>query len=240
MYQDKSILAVITARANSQGLHGKNYKNLYGKPLVNWSVLAALRCSYIDTVVVSSNCPHVKDAVADFRYSESNFHFIQRPEELSTSSSLNEEALLHAVQVYEQKTRKFPDIIVNLQPTSPIRTNMLLNHCIEKMIETESDSLFTASAHTPFFWTVDDSENWTPSFDVLSRPMRQALTRKELFFHDNGNVYLMTNQILGERMCRIGEMPFIYETDVFQSLQIDTESDFKLVEAACNVLDGPI
>ena len=78
----KKVLALIPARAGSKGLPGKNYKLLKGKPLIQWTLDAALGSEYIDKIVVSSNSPEIKAIVES-----SNAHFLERPENLSTDIS---------------------------------------------------------------------------------------------------------------------------------------------------------
>ncbi len=236
MIGDRKILAVITARAGSVGVVGKNYKPLLGKPLVIWSVEAALRSKYVDSIFVSTNCPHVKRAVSEWieTRKEDGSHVqkvivIDRPEELSGPKSKNEEALLHSVQMYEDKFNNSPDIIVNLQPTSPVRNDRLLDLCIESMHDLDTDSLLTVNRHTPFFWRIIDDEP-TPTYDPKKRPMRQNIHPHEWMYHDNGNVYIMTLQTLTDSLCRIGTNPFLFETSPYQSLQIDTVFDFQLIE----------
>ena len=62
MINNKKVLSIITARAGSKGLPCKNYKEINGFPLVCWSMLDSMKSEYIDITVISSNCPHVKDA----------------------------------------------------------------------------------------------------------------------------------------------------------------------------------
>jgi len=149
MISDKKVLAVVTARAGSVGLPGKNYKKMLGTPLFLWSVLSAARSKYVDTIIVSSNCKHVKrftiqfiDAIEGFederkyegiykdtkdanRYNNlikcEKVKFLQRPEEYATAISKNEEALIHAYNYAKENLGIDADIIANLQPTSPIR-----------------------------------------------------------------------------------------------------------------------
>lgn len=241
MIGEKKILAVVTARAGSVGVAGKNYKLLLGKPLVIWSVEAAFKSKYIDNIFVSTNCEQVKRAVNEWLDVKKDAPYLKkvaivdRPEELSGPKSKNEEALLHSVQVYEEKFNNSPDIIVNLQPTSPVRNNHLLDLCIESMHDAGSDSLLTVCRHTPFMWRIQNDEPHA-LYDVVKRPMRQQLKDPDdYYFHDNGNIYAMTLQTLTDSLCRIGKNPFLYETTPYQSLQIDTIFDFQLIEKMAEI-----
>ena len=144
-----NILSIITARAGSKGIKHKNVRLLCGKPLVEWSIIQSLQ-SRINKTVVNSNCPLVKQ-VCD-KYNQ--VQFIQRPEEFATDLSKNEDALLHTLNYLDDSY----NIVINLQPTSPIRNNQLIDKCIKKMVDEKADSLFTASWHTPFFFRIKNNE----------------------------------------------------------------------------------
>lgn len=235
MVGEKTVLAVVTARANSSGLPGKNYRDLNGKPLVIWSLEAAYQSKYVDSIYVSTNCPHVKAhciAWITSNLSDSkdiDVKIIDRPDELATPTSKNEEALLHAIQYYEENVGKSPDITINLQPTSPIRHKSLINESLEFMIDTGRKSLMTASIHTPLF--VRQGENETVwMFDRLNRPMRQDIPNDQMMLHDDGCLYAFEPNILYNEMCRLDENPAIVVNDRWSSMQIDTQEDFEFCE----------
>ena len=102
MIGNKKILAVVTARAGSKGIPGKNYRDLLGRPLFMWSMLAGFNSKYIDTTVLSSNCEecereHVEWVRSLDSTQQDRVIFWLRPEEFSTDTSKNEFALIHAL-----------------------------------------------------------------------------------------------------------------------------------------------
>ena len=249
----KSVLSVITARAGSKGVIGKNYKLLNGVPLVGWSIFHSICCPDIDLTVVSSNCPHVRRIVSaiqseirggdrmgilDTKYASifnvtamdfGRLEFIQRPDRMATDTSRNEEALVHA---YEHAKKSFEinaDIIVNLQPTSPIRSEYLIHRCLEKFLLSKADSLFTATRHTPFFFKDKDGVA-IAKWDYKNRPMRQELEEDEFLFHDNGNIYVMSRNLLLKSRCRMGGKMVMFETDRYEGIQVDTTEDFAYIK----------
>ena len=233
-----NILCVITARAGSVGLPGKNYKEFCGKPLVCWSVIAALECKEISHIVISSNCQHVASACRYLleKYPE-RLLWAERPEQYAHSTAMNEDALLHAMQFIKNQHCDLDfEWIVNLQPTSPIRDNNLLSRCIGKIEEENLDSLLTVSEHTPFFWKKNEDETGTPLYDYESRPMRQQLESSDMMFHDNGNVYIVNAKYLQEFHCRTAPNPILFVTDQLQSMQIDTLDDFLILQSSVESL----
>ncbi len=238
MIDNKSVLVVVTARAGSS-MKGKNFRSFCGQPLFCWSIDAALESyKYIDMIFVSSNCEDVKNIFYNKGYqNRSAVHFVSRPDKISTAVSKNEDALIHSVEVYKEMVGFDPDIVVNLQPTSPIRDNNLLDCCLRAMADSQSDSLLTVSKDTPFVWKRSGCE-CEPLYDILNRPMRQEIAEDDFFLHDNGNIYAIETEILKERNCRIGYNPYLFETNKFQSLQIDDEDDFILMEKVAEIIGG--
>jgi CMP-N,N'-diacetyllegionaminic acid synthase len=173
MINNKKILAVVTARAGSKGIPGKNFRPLLGKPLFMWSMQAALDSKYVDTIVLSSNCEECEKIhinwVEELEVEQQNrIIFWQRPEAYSTDTSKNEDALIHALISTDQCYGLKHDVVINLQPTSPCRLNGLLDKCIEKYEEGNYDSLLTGSEITPFLWQKKDGK-WEYMMDNVWR-----------------------------------------------------------------------
>jgi len=245
MIGDKKILSVITARFGSKGVPGKNYRELLGKPLVRWSMEASLASKYIDVTVISSNCPEVEKVYLELLLgmeedvrSINNFWYIRRPDKFATDTSKNEEAIIHAIrQIYLFHGREF-DFVINLQPTSPCRTKKILDKSIEKYYNGDFDSLLTAKKDTPFIWQKIGGE-WVYTVDnndCCDRKMRQEFEESEteenseMIWHDNGNIYITDTRVMIGTECRIGRKPCVFTVDGINSLQIDTEYDFELIE----------
>jgi CMP-N-acetylneuraminic acid synthetase len=253
MINGKKVLAVILARAGSKGIPMKNVRDLLGKPLFIWSVEAALQSKYIDQIVLSSNCeecfkaydkwykddsPFVLDSGRYDTLDSSNMRlrWVQRPDEISGPLSKNEEGLIHAYQD-ELKFQFEADIVVNLQVTSPCRLEGLVDACIEEYEAGGYDSLLTATKDTPFLWQKIDGK-WEYTVDknhCCDRKMRQEFEEQEFTYHDNGNLYITESRILLDNKCRIGYNPCVFETSGLNSLQIDEEFDFELIETMAKV-----
>lgn len=111
-----NVIALITARGGSKGLPGKNIRDFHGHPLIAWSVAHALNTKSISRVVVSTDDPKI--AAISLEYgAELPF---SRPVSLAQDTSTSIDVALHAINFLEDKGEKF-DVLVLLQPTSPIR-----------------------------------------------------------------------------------------------------------------------
>jgi CMP-N-acetylneuraminic acid synthetase len=237
---NKKVLAIVTARAGSKGIPGKNYRRLLGRPLFIWSYMAAEQSKYVDGVILSTNCKECQKHCCDYLTeragkSKKLFGWIPRPDEISGDLSKNEDSLIHALDHF--KYANF-DIVINLQPTSPCRLDGLIDRCIEEYDRGGYDSLLTATKDTPFLWQkVNGKWNYiVDKNDCCNRKMRQEFTEQEFTYHDNGNLYIVESSILLDRECRIGYNPCVFETTGANSLQIDEEHDFLLIEKMLEVL----
>lgn len=246
MINNKKIIAIIPARSGSVGCPGKNYKEIAGKPLVLWSVEAAMQSLYIDTVVVSSNCPNVFKAIDDYNWKAyenktKGVHYLKRPDEISQPNSSTEETISHVLQCFD-----LHDIIVLLQPTSPARRNNLVDKCITKLVSNDCDSVFTAKQKTPFLYRIVDGKvNFLYMYEnsklVISpdiRPMRQDLKDSHHYYSDCGNVYCFYENTFARFNRRIGNNPLFEKTDFFESLQIDSVEDFDVMSALVDRVYG--
>jgi CMP-N-acetylneuraminic acid synthetase len=178
------VLGLIPARGGSKGLPGKNVRPLHGKPLIAWSIEAALTSRYIDEVIVSTDSEEIA-AVA----SQHRARVEKRPEHLAGDAALVADAIRYVLDALNENGETF-DIVVLLQPTSPIRPDNLVDECIEELVEKSVDSLATFSdvgLEPERLWTIDEG---TPSkLLTASDPWlpRQALSK---VYALNGLVYV--------------------------------------------------
>lgn len=138
MIHNRSVIAIITARAGSKGLPGKNTRLLCGKPLITWTIEKALRSPYIDVVVVSTDGEEIatiaKDAGAEVPF--------LRPPELATDTATSYDVIRHALAHYTP--RQF-DYTILLEPTSPLREDDDIDRVLEALDEERDrfDSIVT-------------------------------------------------------------------------------------------------
>jgi N-acylneuraminate cytidylyltransferase/CMP-N,N'-diacetyllegionaminic acid synthase len=117
MYKDRRIIALVPARGGSKGLPGKNVLPLLGKPLIAWTIEQAKACSYIDRVMVTTDDDGIAAAAREFG---ADVPF-KRPAHLATDAAKSLDVVLHALDWLEAHGDRY-DLLVLLQPTSPLRT----------------------------------------------------------------------------------------------------------------------
>ena len=110
--------AVIPARTGSKGIPGKNMQLIGGKPMIEFTMEAALASSELGSTIVSTDASDVTELAIEKGV---NTPFT-RPHKLSTDDARTSDVLMHALEWYNSHNGQYPINIVLLQPTSPFRT----------------------------------------------------------------------------------------------------------------------
>lgn len=140
MIENKKVLAIIPARGGSKGIPKKNIKAVSGKPMINYTIEAAKECEYIDKVIVSTD----DEEIAEISMRAGAIVPFLRPDELAVDDAELIDVVMHAIEFYERKAERY-DIIVLLQPTSPLRTAEDLQKALEYYIRKGEKSLLSIS-----------------------------------------------------------------------------------------------
>lgn len=111
-------IAVIPARGGSKRLPGKNIKELAGKPLIQWTIDAAVNSGIFDHVFVSTDSEEVAETA---RRCGAEVPFLRSPE-LATDTATTADALRDFIDKYERLKGQSVQFVCLLQPTSPLRT----------------------------------------------------------------------------------------------------------------------
>jgi CMP-N,N'-diacetyllegionaminic acid synthase len=187
-----NVIAVIPARGGSKGIPRKNIVPFAGKPLICYTIEAALRSRYLKRVIVSTDDADIAKVAKDCG---AEVPFL-RPPNLSQDDTPSVSVLKHAVNIIEESQGSLCNFVVLLQPTSPLRNEKYIDLTVEKMLETGADSVITVCEvrHHPF-WTFvaneDRLHSLLPNCDKSSR--RQELPQT---YSPNGAVYLVKRGVL--------------------------------------------
>lgn len=194
-----------------------------GEPLITHSIKYALAANQIDRVFVSTD----DEQIASISKA-AGAEIISRPDELSGDSATTESAISHALDWWTER-EIIPDIIVLLQATSPLRPEGSLDLALEKFISGKNDSLLSISPTHRFFWKVE-GEKAKAEYDFLNRPRRQDMTAEDIRYVENGSLYIFTQSHFDEVKNRLGGSIGYTVFPEDYSLEIDTSTDFKLLE----------
>ncbi len=215
-------IAIIPARGGSKGLPGKNIRLLAAKPLIAHSIESSLGASLVDRGIVSTDDDEIADIARGF-----GADVVMRPPELATDSAPTEPCMIHVVEELERSGCSI-DLVVLLQPTTPLRPAGLIDDCITTLRKSQSDSLLTVRESHYFLWERTAS-GVTASYDPVNRPRRQDMRPK---FVENGNVYVTKRDVLMNQKTRLGGKIEMVEMTPMDSLDIDSAMDFWLAEQA--------
>jgi CMP-N,N'-diacetyllegionaminic acid synthase len=215
-----NVLALITARGGSKGLPRKNVLLAGGKPLVAWTVEAAISAECVDRVVLSSDDHEIMDAA---RAAGCDVPFC-RPAHLAIDVTTSIDVVLHALD-------QLPgyEYVVLLQPTSPLRSAADIDAAFELMIESGASSCVSVCE-------VDQSPYWmyrVATDNKLQRllPELKGITRRQDLppvYVLNGAIYIARIDWLRANKNFVGSETVAYFMPKEQSLDIDTAEDFEI------------
>ncbi len=204
------VVSLILARGGSKGIPGKNIVDVNGKPLLYYTANASLN-SNVNATWVSTDCDKIKKVAQNI-----GCKVIDRPEEISGDNSKSDEALIHFAENIDF------DILVFIQPTSPLLKSSDINKGLQKMKNYNSVFSVTKEHWIPRWNENGEPDNW----NINDRPMRQDV--KETYI-ENGAFYITTKeQLLNSRLRYSGNIGMI-EMPLHRSFQIDTMDDLKLI-----------
>lgn len=218
-----NVLCIIPARGGSKGIPRKNIQYLAGKPLIAWSIEAALKADSVTRLIVSTDDREIASVAQSW-----GAETIARPSELAGDTAPSESSLLHALEFLEKTDRYKADLVVFLQATSPYRLPSDIDGAVNMLIREKYDSVFSAYAeHFTGRWQVDGNGNAKPlNFNPLHRPRRQDRCVEYL---ENGSIYVFKPNILQSQGVRMGGRIGIYPMPTERSWQIDTTEDLSFL-----------
>ncbi len=226
MIRSLNVVAVIPARGGSKGLPGKNVIDLCGKPLIAYTIEAALQSKYIDRVVVSTDAPHIAKIAR--RYG-AEVPFL-RPRSLALDTAHTPPVIIHAIRFLEKHSYGV-DIVVTLQPTSPLRESRQIDQAIERLVTSRCGSVASAKpAEYPPYWLVKIRGHKAIPFvndgvNYFNKERQQLPKTYQL----NGAIYVTRKNRLLESGNIITERCGIVLMDDITSSDIDTYSDLEKI-----------
>lgn len=214
-------LALVPARGGSKGIPRKNIKLLAGKPLIAWTIEAALASRLVDAVVVSTEDEEIADIARNFG---AQVPFL-RPAELARDDTPGIAPVLHALG-------QLPgfDSVMLLQPTSPLRTSEDIDECIllaEKLDAPAVVSVNETDAHPYWMYRIGENQHLESLMATESIALRQQLPPVYVL---NGALYhARVNWLMRNRTFMTAEtIAFVMPPQ--RSLDIDSLLDWKLAE----------
>ena len=239
MIGSERILVVVPARGGSKGIPMKNLLPVAGKPLLVHTAELVAALDWIDRAVVSTDHLVIRDTALDHGLDVP----FMRPTELSGDRIGDVDVLVHALRATERDDGQHYDVLVMLQPTSPLRKVEHVKAAVRKLIDEQLDAVWTVSptdlkAHPLKQLKVDESGEMS-YYDPAGAAIiaRQQL---EPLYHRNGVAYALRRETLLERGALMGQRNGAVIIEDPQ-ISIDTLDDVKRVEHCLTerALDAP-
>lgn len=218
-------VALIPARGGSKGLSRKNLAQLGGKPLIAWTIEAALAASRLGRVFVSTEDAEIAEVA-----SEHGAVVIDRPEALAGDYTRIEDVIAHALDDLGAGGR-MEEFFALLQPTSPLRNGQHIDALIGGALDAGARCAWsvTPAAHHPWKMLVKQGDTLEPVAGVknLSSP-RQALPAA---YRQNGAIYWLACELFERHRTFFVPPVHAYEMDTDHSIDIDSADDLQRCES---------
>lgn len=219
-------IAVIPARSGSKGLKDKNIRLLNGKPLIAYTIEAAIKSKLFDEIFVSTDSEKYAKIAREFGAS---VPFL-RSSELATDSASTLDVVKDAIIRYKNIGKDF-EVVFILQPTSPLKSSDDLIAGFNKMKEKNANTVVSVCEvdHSPL-WSNTLSENCSMvnflNRDIINIPRQQLPT----YYRINGAIYIVNTEYLMSTDNIYHDKSFAIVMSKEHSVDIDDEMDFIFAE----------
>lgn len=221
-------IGLVPARGGSKGVIRKNIHHLAGKPLIAWTVQTAQLSPSLNRVIVSTDDREIA-AIAEQYGAEAPF---LRPVELAQDDTPDLPVCQHALSWLAEHEDYYPDIVVWLRPTAPLRTVQDVEAAIKLLIETDADGVRSVSAaeHHPYWMKRLDGDRLVPFVDGIDESKYYRRQLLPSAYRLNGAVDVTWYKTVMEKGTLYGHDVRGYVMPAERSIDLDSELDFAITE----------
>lgn len=225
MNDTPTIIGVIPARGGSKGIPGKNIIPVRAKPLIVYTIEAARESGVLTQTVVTSD----DDAI--LRVAEAaGATPLKRPLKLASDTASSEVAVMHALDTLENEGKTF-DLLLLLQPTSPLRTARDIQNAVKLFREKNASALISVyePEHSPYKAFTVNNEGFLQGIVDNASPFRRRQDLPKAYY-PNGAIYLITVEAFraGSAFYTDHTVPYIMPSE--RSIDVDTMDDVRRIE----------
>lgn len=216
------ILAIIPARGGSKGISGKNIRLFAGKPLLAHTIGHAKKSKYISRIIVSTESGKIADVARKYK---AEVPFL-RPKKLASDRSLVVDVIIHLLKRLEVDEGYKPDMLVLLQPTSPLRNPTDIDASIDLLLKRKSDAVLSICRTEPLVFTKDkgDRLHLESNSVFLKSTNRQSLDSTYKF--DGCAVYVIKPEILVKERTFCPKFTCAHVIPRWRAVDLDEPEDF--------------
>lgn len=219
-----NVLAIIPARGGSKGVKKKNIRCVAGQPLIHYSIKAAHNSQLINRLIVSTDCQEIAEVAG-----EADAEVLIRPKEFATDSASMLPVVDHVLEKVEKEDGPV-DIILLLQPTTPMRTSEDIDQALEALISSDHEGTISVyqvdDCHPARMYTIADQQ-LIPFCNEDKEIRRQELPA---VYHRNGAIYGIKRDAYAKHHSLMSGKLLPFVMPIERSVNIDNELDLKLAE----------
>ena len=224
-----TVLVVIPAKERSTRLPGKNLKDLCGKPMMAYPILAAKAARGVGRVVVTTESEKIKEIA--LRYG-ADVPFL-RPVELTLDAVTSQQVLVHALDELKRVDGYEPDYVLLLYPTSPLLSSARIEQAIALAFEKDADSVVSGHYDKGHYWIEDDGA-WKRLYPIA---LVNSQYQKPLF-KENGAIYMTRTSVLRGQKQLLADRAQVLLMESDENVDVDYPEDFVRVEEILNSRTG--
>ena len=218
------MIAIIPAKKNSSRLKNKNIKIFNGKPLIFYTIKAALKSRKVTRVIVSTDCKNISKISKKYGAEV----LFKRPQRLCKKNTSIKDVCIHLINFLERKQKvKIPELLI-LQPTSPLRKSDDINKAINLYQKSISiDYLTTFCKTKPIEW-IFYKKNRLIYEQAIKGMIKNSQELKQSYIL-NGSIYIIKRKVFFKKDMKFNNIAGI-EIPYERSIDIDNSLDFFLAE----------
>lgn len=220
------ILAIIPARSGSKGLKDKNIKELNGKPMITYTIEAAVKSGIFEDVIVSTDSQLYSDISRKYG---ATVPFL-RPEYLSNDTATSTDMIIHAIKEMYKMGKRYKYFML-LQPTSPLRTKEDILKARKLLFEKDANSIVSIceAENSPLYMNLLNESLSMNEF--LAKGIKTRRQDLDKYYRINGAIYLCKVDYFLKYKDFYKEKSYAYIMDKRSSIDVDDEVDFIIAES---------
>ena len=225
-------LAIIPARGGSKSIPRKNVRPLAGKPLIAYTIEAAVQAQSVNRVVVSTDDSEIAEVSKKY-----GAEIVRRPDEISGDTASSESALLHSLEHLKQSENYEPDFVVFIQCTSPLILSEDIDGIFQTFLNEQADSAQTVVPFHGFIWEKDSEGNAVGiNHDKSKRLRRQDIAPQ---YQETGAIYVMKTEGFLKAKNRFFGKTAMHIIPLERAIEINDLAEFNVAEVMVQQRENP-
>jgi len=217
------VLVIIPARGGSKRLPKKNIELLNGKPLIQYSIESAYKSKFVNDIVISTDDEQIIKICKKFKVK-----IVKRPKELAQDKTPVMKVIKQAIKQVEKTTKNIQDIIVILQPTSPLRNSNDIDKAINKFKKYKRKTVIGVTETSPIEWMYH--KNKEKLIPVIKNKILHRSQDAKKTYRANGAIFVIDRKNAFEQNSVYSNETIPYIMPPERSIDIDVKFDFEVAE----------